>query len=158
MNEEARRAISSIEAVLNNRFIRVYWHREPGTNPTGLQQPEQSSGSQLPGLTPSQGPQHGNMHKVSEESSNILKPLVFLFLKPFIQLKRFNLMFYQQGIKQHCPAAYVLNKTVPKHRLAAAAGATAGTRPDCLNPNTDAAYVGFSLYARACLCVCDCVG
>ncbi|KAK3555348.1 hypothetical protein QTP86_014939 [Hemibagrus guttatus] len=27
-NEEARRAISSIEAVLNNRFIRVYWHRE----------------------------------------------------------------------------------------------------------------------------------
>ncbi|CAB1454276.1 unnamed protein product [Pleuronectes platessa] len=45
MNEEARRAISSIEAVLNNRFIRVYWHREPGTNPTGLQQPEQSSGA-----------------------------------------------------------------------------------------------------------------
>ncbi|XP_034461599.1 RNA-binding protein 27 isoform X3 [Hippoglossus hippoglossus] len=113
MNEEARRAISSIEAVLNNRFIRVYWHREPGTNPTGLQQPEQSSGSQLPGLTPSQGPQHGNMHK--------------------------------QGIKQHCPAAYVLNKTVPKHRLAAAAGATAGTRPDCLNPNTDAAYMALAL-------------
>ncbi|XP_058270677.1 RNA-binding protein 27 isoform X5 [Hemibagrus wyckioides] len=27
-NEEARRAISSTEAVLNNRFIRVYWHRE----------------------------------------------------------------------------------------------------------------------------------
>ncbi|XP_030649423.1 RNA-binding protein 27 [Chanos chanos] len=35
-NEEARRAISSTEAVLNNRFIRVYWHREEqqeqGTN------------------------------------------------------------------------------------------------------------------------------
>ncbi|XP_028840621.1 RNA-binding protein 27 [Denticeps clupeoides] len=28
-NEEARRAISSIQAVLDNRFIRVYWHREP---------------------------------------------------------------------------------------------------------------------------------
>ncbi|KAG9469940.1 hypothetical protein GDO78_019290 [Eleutherodactylus coqui] len=27
-NEEARRAISSTEAVLNNRFIRVLWHRE----------------------------------------------------------------------------------------------------------------------------------
>uniref|UniRef100_A0AAQ4RF86 RNA binding motif protein 27 n=1 Tax=Gasterosteus aculeatus aculeatus TaxID=481459 RepID=A0AAQ4RF86_GASAC len=46
-NEEARRAISSTEAVLNNRFIRVYWHREPGTNVTGLQ--EQSSGSQPAG-------------------------------------------------------------------------------------------------------------
>ncbi|MCJ8740500.1 hypothetical protein PDJAM_G00059620 [Pangasius djambal] len=30
-NEEARRAISSTEAVLNNRFIRVYWHRENTT-------------------------------------------------------------------------------------------------------------------------------
>ncbi|KAF7697440.1 hypothetical protein HF521_005858 [Silurus meridionalis] len=30
-NDEARRAISSTEAVLNNRFIRVYWHRENTT-------------------------------------------------------------------------------------------------------------------------------
>uniref|UniRef100_A0A674MU62 RNA binding motif protein 27 n=1 Tax=Takifugu rubripes TaxID=31033 RepID=A0A674MU62_TAKRU len=44
-NEEARKAISSIEAVLNNRFIRVYWHREPGTSTTPQQQ-EQSSGAQ----------------------------------------------------------------------------------------------------------------
>ncbi len=63
-NEEARRAISSTEAVLNNRFIRVYWHREPGTNSTGLQQQEQSSGSQVAGAAPSQGPQHSNVHKV----------------------------------------------------------------------------------------------
>uniref|UniRef100_A0A669D4M4 RNA binding motif protein 27 n=1 Tax=Oreochromis niloticus TaxID=8128 RepID=A0A669D4M4_ORENI len=48
-NEEARRAISSTEAVLNNRFIRVYWHRELGANATGLQQQEQSSGSQVAG-------------------------------------------------------------------------------------------------------------
>ncbi|XP_045894908.1 RNA-binding protein 27 isoform X3 [Micropterus dolomieu] len=108
-NEEARRAISSTEAVLNNRFIRVYWHREPGTNATGLQQQEQSSGSLAAGSAPGQAPQHGNMHK--------------------------------QGIKQHNPAAYVLNNTQPKHRLLAAAGTTATTKPDSLNPNTEAVTV-----------------
>ncbi|GAA6226257.1 RNA-binding protein 27 isoform X1 [Lates japonicus] len=111
-NEEARRAISSTEAVLNNRFIRVYWHREPGTNATGLQQQEQSSGSQAAGSAPSQGPQHSNVHK---------------------------------GIKQHNAAAYVLNKTVPKHRLAAAAGTTVTTKPDSLNPNTDTVNVAPAL-------------
>ncbi|XP_033466981.1 RNA-binding protein 27 isoform X3 [Epinephelus lanceolatus] len=111
-NEEARRAISSTEAVLNNRFIRVYWHREPGTNATGLQQQEQSSGSQAAGIAPSQGPQHGNMHK---------------------------------GIKQHNPAAYVLNKTVPKHRVPAAPGVTVTTKPDSLNPNTDMVTVAPAL-------------
>uniref|UniRef100_A0A3B5A435 RNA binding motif protein 27 n=1 Tax=Stegastes partitus TaxID=144197 RepID=A0A3B5A435_9TELE len=93
-NEEARRAISSIEAVLNNRFIRVYWHREPGTNATGQQ--DQSAG-------------------------------------------------IQAGIKQHNPAAYVLNKTVPKHHLTAAAGTTAPAKPDSLNPNTDTVTVRFYL-------------
>ncbi|XP_023285239.1 RNA-binding protein 27 isoform X3 [Seriola lalandi dorsalis] len=111
-NEEARRAISSTEAVLNNRFIRVYWHREPGANTTGLQQQEQSSGSQGAGSPPTQGPQHCNMHK---------------------------------GVKQHNPAAYVLNKTVPKHRLAAAPGTTAQTKLDSLNPNTDAVTVAPAL-------------
>lgn len=64
-NEEARRAISSTEAVLNNRFIRVYWHREPGANATGLQQQEQGLGSQAIGAAPSQGPQHSSMQRVS---------------------------------------------------------------------------------------------
>ncbi|XP_069002153.1 RNA-binding protein 27 isoform X1 [Embiotoca jacksoni] len=112
-NEEARRAISSIEAVLNNRFIRVYWHREPGTNTTGLQQQEQSSGSQVAGSAPTQAPLHGNMHK--------------------------------QGIKQHNPAAYVLNNTVPKHHLPAAAGTTTTPKPDNLNPNTDSVAVAPAL-------------
>lgn len=67
-NEEARRAISSTEAVLNNRFIRVYWHREPGTNATGIQQQEQSSVSQAAGSVPNQGPQHSSVHKVSAKS------------------------------------------------------------------------------------------
>ncbi|XP_068600617.1 RNA-binding protein 27 [Brachionichthys hirsutus] len=62
-NEEARRAISSIQAVLNNRFIRVYWHREPGANPAGPQQHDQSSPGQVAGPVPSPLPQHSNMHK-----------------------------------------------------------------------------------------------
>uniref|UniRef100_A0A3Q1G9F4 RNA binding motif protein 27 n=1 Tax=Acanthochromis polyacanthus TaxID=80966 RepID=A0A3Q1G9F4_9TELE len=70
-NEEARRAISSIEAVLNNRFIRVYWHREPGTNTTGQQ--DQSSGSQAAGSAPSQALQHSNMHKVAPALTNTQK-------------------------------------------------------------------------------------
>lgn len=40
-NEEARKAISSTEAVLNNRFIRVLWHRENN------EQPALQSSSQL---------------------------------------------------------------------------------------------------------------
>lgn len=56
-NKEARAAISSTEAVLNNRFIRVYWHHEP----TGGQQEQSQGGSQGTGLTP----QHTTTHKVS---------------------------------------------------------------------------------------------
>ncbi|XP_014892262.1 RNA-binding protein 27 [Poecilia latipinna] len=65
-NEEARRAISSIEAVLNNRFIRVYWHREPSTNTAGQ---EPTSGSQGIGSVPGQGLPHGNMHKGIKQHS-----------------------------------------------------------------------------------------
>ncbi|XP_017348838.1 RNA-binding protein 27 isoform X1 [Ictalurus punctatus] len=48
-NEEARRAISSTEAVLNNRFIRVYWHRE-NTTQNQEQNTNQSTtlGTQIP--------------------------------------------------------------------------------------------------------------
>ncbi|XP_074527522.1 RNA-binding protein 27 isoform X2 [Halichoeres trimaculatus] len=111
-NEEARRAISSTEAVLNNRFIRVHWHREPGTNATAPQQQEQSSGSQAAGSAPNQASQHSNVHK---------------------------------GIKQHNPAAYVLNKTLPKHRLSVAAGTTVTAKPDGLNPNPDTVNVAPAL-------------
>lgn len=142
-NEEARRAISSTEAVLNNRFIRVYWHRELGANATGLQQQEQSSGSQVAGSVPNQGLQHSNMHKVGINSGDFENPLMtilYIFLKyPLI----YPHSFYLQGIKQHNPAAYVLNKTVPKHHLSATAGATTNAKSDNLNPNTDTAAVCF---------------
>ncbi|CAL1573266.1 unnamed protein product [Knipowitschia caucasica] len=62
-NEEARRAISSTEAVLNNRFIRVYWHREPGASVTGAPAQEQTAGLQTVGPHPNHGSQHPNVHK-----------------------------------------------------------------------------------------------
>lgn len=40
-NDEARKAISSTEAVLSNRFIRVLWHRESEQQPPVLQQQQQ---------------------------------------------------------------------------------------------------------------------
>ncbi|XP_064183705.1 RNA-binding protein 27-like isoform X2 [Anguilla rostrata] len=55
-NDEARRAISSTEAVLNNRFIRVYWHRE---NNEQLQPQGQGQSQNAP-----LGPQHAGVHKV----------------------------------------------------------------------------------------------
>ncbi|NXG32193.1 RBM27 protein, partial [Dromaius novaehollandiae] len=45
-NDEARKAISSTEAVLNNRFIRVLWHRENEQQPPLLQQQQQQPPSQ----------------------------------------------------------------------------------------------------------------
>lgn len=56
-NDEARRAISSTEAVLNNRFIRVYWHREATAN-TQEQGPSQSTNP---------GQQHPPTHKVCQK-------------------------------------------------------------------------------------------
>uniref|UniRef100_A0A4W3GB50 RNA binding motif protein 27 n=1 Tax=Callorhinchus milii TaxID=7868 RepID=A0A4W3GB50_CALMI len=54
-NEEAKRAISSTEAVLNNRFIRVYWHRENN----GVQQSQQH--------------QHHHHHQVQSQQSTVLQ-------------------------------------------------------------------------------------
>ncbi|XP_039340392.1 RNA-binding protein 27 [Mauremys reevesii] len=103
-NEEARKAISSTEAVLNNRFIRVLWHRENEQQAPLLQQhlhhhqqpPPQSVHHQLhlqqQTLTaqPPAATVHSNVSKV------ITKPLA--------------------------SGAYVLNKVSVKHRLGAAGG------------------------------------
>ncbi|XP_040200516.1 RNA-binding protein 27 isoform X2 [Rana temporaria] len=56
-NEEARRAISSTEAVLNNRFIRVLWHRE--NNEQQPQQPQQHLTQQQPAHAIQSGQQTG---------------------------------------------------------------------------------------------------
>lgn len=155
-NEEARRAISSTEAVLNNRFIRVYWHREPGANSTGLQQQEQSTGSQAAGSAQSQGPQHSNLNKVIMKIWNTLFAIcacfhtnkLYLHLTAFLKPFLINFL-YIQGIKQHNAAAYVLNKTLPKHRLPATAGTTATTKTDSLTSNTDTVTVRYSPNARS---------
>ncbi|CAM5160048.1 unnamed protein product [Natator depressus] len=103
-NDEARKAISSTEAVLNNRFIRVLWHRENEQQPPLLQQhlhhhqqqPPQSLHHQLhlqqQTLTaqPPAATVHSNVSKV------ITKPLA--------------------------SGAYVLNKVSVKRRLGAAGG------------------------------------
>ncbi|XP_072923434.1 RNA-binding protein 27 isoform X1 [Hemitrygon akajei] len=53
-NEEAKRAISSTAAVLNNRFIRVYWHRENN----GIQHQHEVQAQQLAVS------QHNTVHKI----------------------------------------------------------------------------------------------
>ncbi|XP_060693344.1 RNA-binding protein 27 isoform X2 [Hemiscyllium ocellatum] len=55
-NEEAKRAISSTAAVLNNRFIRVYWHRE--NNGVQQQSHQQVQAQQLAVS------QHSTVHKI----------------------------------------------------------------------------------------------
>ncbi|XP_036403903.1 RNA-binding protein 27-like isoform X1 [Megalops cyprinoides] len=64
-NDEARRAISSTEAVLNNRFIRVYWHRE--NSEQQHQHPGQPQGQ---GQSAPVGPQHAGVHKVINKQHN----------------------------------------------------------------------------------------
>ncbi|KAM7374591.1 hypothetical protein PAMP_007238 [Pampus punctatissimus] len=95
-----------------NTNIVVYTKNEEARRAISrLQQQEQSLGSQGAGAAPNQGLQHSSVHKV------ILSVVRFGSTLQYSLLSR-------HGIKQHNPAAYVLNKTVPKHRLPAAAGTT----------------------------------
>ncbi|KAM4037953.1 RNA-binding protein 27 isoform 1-T1 [Anomaloglossus baeobatrachus] len=90
-NEEARRAISSTEAVLNNRFIRVLWHRE-NNEQQGSQQLQHLPPHHLPHTIPttqSSAPVAGQAHLQKAMS------------KPPTQ------------------GSYVLNKLPAKHRLGA---------------------------------------
>ncbi|XP_077448257.1 RNA-binding protein 27 isoform X2 [Stigmatopora argus] len=97
-NEEARRAMYCAEAVLNNRFINMRWHRK--ANVLGIHQLEQ-----------------GMVSQVAAATANLVP----------------------QGVKQHNPAAYVLNK----NRSPAPVGTT--NPPDSLNPNAEAINVALAL-------------
>ncbi|XP_075712643.1 RNA-binding protein 27 [Rhinoderma darwinii] len=97
-NEEARRAISSTEAVLNNRFIRVLWHRENN----------EQQGSQQH-LTP-----HHSTHTIPTTQSSVASAgqahLQKAMSKPLTQ------------------SSYVLNNKLPaKHRLGAVASQSDST-------------------------------
>ncbi|XP_040429353.1 RNA-binding protein 27 isoform X7 [Cygnus olor] len=99
-NDEARKAISSTEAVLNNRFIRVLWHRESEQNPPLLQQPQQQSPSQS---------LHHQLHL--QQQALTTPPAVTMHSN---MSKAMN--------KPLASGAYVLNKVPVKRRLGAAGG------------------------------------
>lgn len=126
-NEEARKAISSTEAVLNNRFIRVYWHREPSSSTTPQQQ-EQTTGGPAATSAPSPAAQHSNVHMVGSTYVHRL-----FFSPSFLPEDLVYFFFNLQGIRQHNPAAYVLNKTGAKHRCPAGPANVPATNSDSLD-------------------------
>ncbi|KAM7100581.1 RNA-binding protein 27 isoform 3-T3 [Ciconia maguari] len=103
-NDEARKAISSTEAVLNNRFIRVLWHRESEQQSPLLQQQQQQ--------TPTQSLHH-QLHLQQQA----------LTTTPAVTMHS-NLSKVMN--KPLASGAYVLNKVPVKRRL----GAAGGNQPD----------------------------
>ncbi|KAM6056016.1 RNA-binding protein 27-like isoform 2-T2 [Chlamydotis macqueenii] len=107
-NDEARKAISSTEAVLNNRFIRVLWHRESEQQPPLLQQPQQ------------QTPTQSLHHQLHLQQQALATP-------PAVTMHS-NLSKVMN--KPVASGAYVLNKVPVKRRL----GAGGGNQPDLSQP------------------------
>ncbi|XP_063148435.1 RNA-binding protein 27 [Candoia aspera] len=106
-NDEARKAISSTEAVLNNRFIRVLWHRESSEQQPlqHQQQPQQQHQQQAP------------------------SPLHQLHMQPQILAQPPPVTVHSsmpKVTKSLTSGAYVFNKVPIKHRL----GTTSGIQPD----------------------------
>ncbi|XP_042646134.1 RNA-binding protein 27 isoform X3 [Tyto alba] len=107
-NDEARKAISSTEAVLNNRFIRVLWHRESEQQPPLLQQQQQQ--------TPTQSLHH-QLHLQQQA----------LATAPAVTMHS-NLSKVMN--KPLASGTYVFNKVPVKRRL----GAAGGNQPDLSQP------------------------
>ncbi|NXY89082.1 RBM27 protein, partial [Alcedo cyanopectus] len=121
-NDEARKAISSTEAVLNNRFIRVLWHRD-GEQQTPLLQQQQTPPQPLHHQLHLQQPalstapavtMHSNLSKVPRGCSS--------FILTSVGSQVMN--------KPLASGAYVLNKVPVKRRL----GAAGGNQPDLSQP------------------------
>ncbi|XP_030067446.1 RNA-binding protein 27 isoform X2 [Microcaecilia unicolor] len=111
-NDEARRAISSTEAVLNNRFIRVLWHRENNEQSPLQQQPILSSPQQL---------QHYQQQHHLHQTQTVQPP---------------STTAVQGNVQKviHKPAAsYMLNKVSVKHRLGVTSGIQTDTAHSVLN-------------------------
>nr|XP_026652757.1 RNA-binding protein 27 [Zonotrichia albicollis] len=106
-NDEARKAISSTEAVLSNRFIRVLWHRESEQQPPALQQPQ-----------PPPAPQ-ALQHLQQQQQALAAPPAVTVHSS---LAKVMN--------KPLASGAYVLNKVPVKRRL----GAAGGSQPELSQP------------------------
>ncbi|KAM9226381.1 RNA-binding protein 27-like isoform 1-T1 [Leptosomus discolor] len=105
-NDEARKAISSTEAVLNNRFIRVLWHRESEQQPPLLQQ-QQAPAQSL----------HHQLHLQQQALAPAPAVTVHSSLSKVMN-------------KPLASGAYVLNKVPVKRRL----GAAGGSQPDLGQP------------------------
>ncbi|NXW60157.1 RBM27 protein, partial [Eurystomus gularis] len=122
-NDEARKAISSTEAVLNNRFIRVLWHRDSEQQPPLLQQPQQT--------TPAQ-PLHHQLHLQQQALATAPAVTVHSNLaKRGARNPSFFLSVDTQVVnKPLASGAYVLNKVPVKRRL----GAAGGNQPDLSQP------------------------
>ncbi|XP_030314929.1 RNA-binding protein 27 isoform X1 [Calypte anna] len=99
-NDEARKAISSTEAVLNNRFIRVLWHRESEQQPPLQQQQQQQ--------TPPQSLHH-QLHLQQQALTTSPAVTMHSNLSKVVN-------------KPLASGAYVLNKVPVKRRLGAAGG------------------------------------
>ncbi|KAL7989200.1 hypothetical protein Chor_011866 [Crotalus horridus] len=113
-NDEARKAISSTEAVLNNRFIRVLWHRESSEQQPLQQQhlpqpQQQQQQQQQPALTPSP------LHQLHVQQQVLTQP-------PPVTVHS----SMPKVVKPLAAGAYVFNKVPVKHRL----GTTSGNQPD----------------------------
>ncbi|XP_058440234.1 RNA-binding protein 27 isoform X8 [Marmota monax] len=110
-NEEARKAISSTEAVLNNRFIRVLWHRENNEQPA-LQSPTQLLLQQQQTLSHlSQQHHHLPQHLHPQQ-----------VLVPQSPPPSVHGGIQKMMGKPQTSGAYVLNKVPVKHRLGHASG------------------------------------
>ncbi|XP_053154466.1 RNA-binding protein 27 isoform X2 [Hemicordylus capensis] len=94
-NDEARKAISSTQAVLNNRFIRVLWHRENS---------EQQPLLQLQQQTTTQPPLPHQLHLQQQ----------MLTQPPAVTV---HSSIPKVATKPLTPGSYVLNKGPIKHRL-----------------------------------------
>ncbi|XP_059949564.1 RNA-binding protein 27 isoform X5 [Mesoplodon densirostris] len=110
-NEEARKAISSTEAVLNNRFIRVLWHRENNEQPA-LQSPTQLLLQQQQTLS-HLSQQHHHLPQHLHQQQVLVAPSPPSTVHGGIQ---------KMMSKPQTSGAYVLNKVPVKHRLGHASG------------------------------------
>ncbi|KAF4015200.1 hypothetical protein G4228_006010, partial [Cervus hanglu yarkandensis] len=109
-NEEARKAISSTEAVLNNRFIRVLWHRENNEQPA-LQSP-------APLLLQQQTLSHLSQQHL-HLPQHLHQPQVLVAQSPPSSAHG---GIQKMMSKPQTSGAYVLNKVPVKHRLGHASG------------------------------------
>ncbi|NXO13216.1 RBM27 protein, partial [Oriolus oriolus] len=135
-NDEARKAISSTEAVLSNRFIRVLWHRESEQQSPALQQqpptPQALQHLQQQALaTPPAVTVHSGLSKVRAvgEASSIPKRLLLQKGK-VSNLGVLKSVDTQVMNKPLASGAYVLNKVPVKRRL----GAAGGSQPELSQP------------------------